>query len=384
MELIEQTWDDQRLKRDRLRAIQEVMKKEKVGGLYLTEIVNVRYAINVRIPGGHAFVPAEGEPIAFVRPLDEGYVSLAHSNMRKHIYRADPSDPEGDQNALKGADKLLDIMGEYGVRGQPLGIDTCDPVGFNALHRREVPLMNAEKILALAKTVKTADEILIYKETAKLQSAIMRVFRDELKPGINEREMINLISGRLIGLGAEGILQINICSGENMNPWRRWPTSRKFQDGDFVGMDLHTYGPGGYIFDASRTYLCGTKASDKQRDLYRRAYDYNNAVIELFKPGVPIAEIRAKLPKVPEKYQKILYSFHIAHSNGLTPGEYPSLMWQHKPLDDVTRVNQVLSVDCVMGEEGDDLAVKLEEQILITPQGPVKMADMPYEEKLLN
>jgi hypothetical protein len=40
-------------------------------------------------------------------------------------------------------------------------------------------------------------------------------------------------------------------------------------------------------------------------------------------------------------------------------------------------------VDCFFGEEGDDVAVKLEEQVLITDNGAVKMADMPYEERLL-
>ena len=58
-------------------------------------------------------------------------------------------------------------------------------------------------------------------------------------------------------------------------------------------------------------------------------------------------------------------------------------MKAHKPIDDVFKVNQVLSVDCVFARENDDAAVKLEELVLITDRGAVKMADMPYEEKLL-
>jgi len=86
---------------------------------------------------------------------------------------------------------------------------------------------------------------------------------------------------------------------------------------------------------------------------------------------------------VPEKFHKLLYSFHIAHSNGLTPGEYPSIMKNQKDVEDTIKKDQVLSVDCFFGEEGDDVAVKLEEQVLITDNGAVKMADMPYEERLL-
>lgn len=383
MRLIEKTWDDQRLKRDRLLRLQEVMRQEKVGALYLTELVSVRYVLNLRIPGGAVFVAAEGEPIALVRSMDEGYVRLAHSDVRPRIYRVEPSDPDGDTKALKWADELIGLMAEFGVAGERLGIDSLDPIGFTALSRRGLPLVNAERLLQLAKSVKTQDEILIYKELGKLYSSIMRTFRDQLAPGMTEEDLTAFIYAKVVELGAEGLLQINVCSGENMNPWRRWPTERKLKDGDLVGLDLHVYGPGGYIFDSSRTYLTGSRPSDKQRDRYQRAYEYINAVTRLFYPSVAIADIKARLPQVPEKFQGQLYSFHIAHSNGLTPGEYPNIMKHQRPVDDTIKEGQILSVDCYFGEVGDDIAVKLEEQVLITAQGPVKMADMPYDERLL-
>ena len=58
-----------------------------------------------------------------------------------------------------------------------------------------------------------------------------------MKPGMTEGDMIGLVTSEIFRLGAEGLLQINVCSGENMNPWRRWPTQRQFQDGDLIGMD---------------------------------------------------------------------------------------------------------------------------------------------------
>lgn len=381
--VMEKTWDDQRLKRDRVRNLQSVMQREDVGGMFLTDRINVRYALNLRIPGGTAFVPAQGDPIAFVRSMDEGYVKLSHSDVRPIIYRVDPSDAEADQKALKWADKLKDLMREFGVEGKKLGIDTLDPIAFMALSHHEMPLVSAEKLIEPSKTIKTEDEILIYKEVAKLYSHIMRIFRDALVPGVSEPELIRLVTARVVEMGAEGLLQINVCTGENMNPWRRWPTERKLEDGDLAGLDLHVYGPGGYIFDSSRTYLCGTKVSEKQRDRYRRAHEYINGVTSLLRPGLTIADFKSSLPPVPEKFQKLLYSFHIAHSNGLTPGEYPSIMKNQKDVDDTIKKDQVLSVDCYFGEEGDDVAVKLEEQVLITDNGAVKMADMPYDDRLL-
>ena len=379
----EKTWDDRRLKDERLAQLQRAMREQGIGALYLTEGVNVRYILNLHIPGGAAFVPAVGVPIAFVRSLDEGYVRLAHSDVRPHLYRADASDPEADEKALRWADELSALMEEYGSPGEMLGVDSMDPIAFLALNRRAFRLQNAEKVLELAKTVKTQDEVAIYREMGKIYGSIMRYLQNELEPGVSEQEMLRRVYSQVVLMGAEGLLQINVCSGENMNPWRRWPTERRFLDGDLVGMDLHIYGPGGYIYDSARTYLCGEKASDTYRDLYRRAHDYNNGVIQLLRPGLSIADFKNSLPAVPEEFHPVLYSFHIAHSNGLTPGEYPSIMKAHKAIDDVFRVNQVLSVDCVFAREGDDAAVKLEELVLLTEHGAVKMADMPYEEKLL-
>ncbi|HLY65374.1 MAG TPA: M24 family metallopeptidase [Chloroflexota bacterium] len=381
--IMKKTWDDQRLKRDRLEQLQAAMAKFGVGALYLTEGESVRYAINLRIPGGAALVPAHGEPIAFVRSLDMGYVRLAHPNVRPHIYRSEPTDAEADQKALRWADAMRDLMAELGVGGEPLGLDATDPVAFLALNSRGFRMQNAQKILESAKEVKTQDEIAIYWEMGKFYSEIMRYFRDTIRPGITEQEMVSLMTAHVFSLGAEGLLQINVCSGENMNPWRRWPTARQFQEGDLIGMDIHVYGPGGYIFDSGRTYLCGSNANAASGELYRRAHDYNNAVTELIKPGLPITELKSSLPALPEKYQELVYSFHVAHSTGLTPGEYPSIMKHQKPVDDVLKTGQILSVDTVYGEFGDGLAVKLEEQVLVTDKGAVKMADMPYEEALL-
>jgi len=380
---IEKTWDDRRLKDERLAQLQRAMREQAIGALYLTEGVDVRYILNLSIPGGAVFVPANGVPIAFVRSLDEGYVRLAHSDVRPHIYRADPSDPEADDKALRWADELGALMEEYGSAGEVLALDSLDPIAIVALNRRGFRLQNAQKVLETAKTVKTMDEVLIYREMGKIYGSIMRYLQSELEPGVSEEEMLRRVYSQVVLLGAEGLLQINVCSGENMNPWRRWPTARRFSDGDLVGMDLHIYGPGGYIFDSGRTYLCGSKTTETFGELYRRAHDYNNAVIQMLRPGLSIADFKANLPSVPEEFHPVLYSFHIAHSNGLTPGEYPSIMKAHKPIDDVFKLNQILSVDCVFARETDDAAVKLEELVLITEQGAVKMADMPYEEKLL-
>ncbi|MBM2811904.1 MAG: peptidase [Chloroflexi bacterium] len=381
--VIEKTWDDDRLRRDRLAHLQQAMKEKKVGACLFTTWVSGLYAINTRIPQGHVFVPVEGNPVAFVRPMDDGYVSMNDVETRLPIYLGHPSDPDQESKLTRWAAALDDLMVECGVGGESLAIDTIDPVGAVALSQHGFKLENARGVLQAAAAVKTQDEILIYWQTGKIYDRIMRQFRDEMKPGISEREMISYIYGQVVSMGGEGLLQINVCSGPNTWPWLRWPTERRFENGDLVGMDLHVYGPGGYVFDASRTYLCGGPGNDTQRELYKRAVEYNNACIDMLRPGLSIPEYIETIPKVPKKYEEAVYAFHIIHSNGLTPGEYPNVEKRHKVMEDTFKENQILSLDCYFGESGYHEAVKLEELVLLTKDGAAKMADMPYEDRLL-
>src|SRR5205807_429967 len=126
-----------------------------------------------------------------------------HSDVRPHLYRADPSDPEADDKALRWADELGALMEEYGSAGEILGVDSLDPIAFVALSRRGFRLQNAQKVLETAKTVKTQDEVLIYREMGKIYGAIMRYLQTELEPGISEEEMLRRVYSQVVLLGAE-------------------------------------------------------------------------------------------------------------------------------------------------------------------------------------
>ncbi|HEY3116394.1 MAG TPA: aminopeptidase P family N-terminal domain-containing protein, partial [Chloroflexota bacterium] len=72
------TWDHERLKHDRLQLLQAEMQRADIGAMYLTEGFHVRYLIDVKVPFGQVFVPAEGDLIAFVRQRDIDYVQKKH------------------------------------------------------------------------------------------------------------------------------------------------------------------------------------------------------------------------------------------------------------------------------------------------------------------
>jgi Xaa-Pro aminopeptidase len=75
----------------------------------------------------------------------------------------------------------------------------------------------------------------------------------------------------------------------------------------------------------------------------------------------------------------------LAHGIGLC-NEYPLVMNQEYfagAYNGMLEEGMVLSVESYVGEPGGHEGVKLEEQVLITRCGAVKLSSFPFEERLL-
>jgi len=379
------TWDDQRLKGERLAQLQEQMARRGIGALYLTDGVNVRYVVNVKIPGGAVFVPPHGEAIAFVRPRDMGYVKLRHANVQPPYYNEYLTWETGTTAKVdRFAEGIAELMAQHGVAGEPLGVDSVGPTAFLALARQGVPIADALPALEFARSVKTQDEVAIYRSIGEQYSHTIRAFRDALRPGISENELAAVVVSAWYEAGGEEISQLNVCAGENMNPWRRWPTQRVVGTNEFVGIDLHGRGANGLRGDTSRTFFVGEHPTPEQSDLYRRAYEYLVAASEPFQAGRSYAAAMQRVPSVPERFQAQLLNYSIAHCIGMTPSGYPTVDPDKPPLEDVLQPNQVLSIECYFGEEGSPLAVKLEDMILVRQGAPEVLGGaVPFDERFL-
>src|SRR5437867_6893757 len=124
---ITQTWDDDRLRRERVALVQGQMRVQGVGALYIGDGTTVRYLLNIKVPSVQAFVPPSGDVLAFVRPRDAGYVKLQYSNIVEPPYDSAMAwGPEGGADA--GANKLASFIegltAQNGVAGAALGGDS--------------------------------------------------------------------------------------------------------------------------------------------------------------------------------------------------------------------------------------------------------------------
>ncbi|WP_047864380.1 M24 family metallopeptidase [Rubrobacter aplysinae] len=144
-------------------------------------------------------------------------------------------------------------------------------------------------------------------------------------------------------------------------------------------------GPEGYVCDVSRTFLCGDRATPAQKEAYRAAHDFTQEVAAKPRPGLAYADLLADLPEYPKAYDEQRYPF-VLHGIG-TDDEPPFVPFPGTPeaaeLEGEFRENMVVSVEFYAGEVGGQDGVKLEDEVWISPDGPVILSLYPFEERLL-
>jgi Xaa-Pro aminopeptidase len=365
------------------------MRQRNVGALYLEDSMFKRYVLNTKVPGSAVFVPVEGEALAIVRRRDIGYVGAQHPNVRLPFEsRGGAHSESGDANESgDGAaigDGVADLMREYGLEGEQVAVDLLGPVAYFGLTRAEIALVDAAPIFEKTWSVKTDDELEIYRAIGHQYEHAMTAFRDALRPGITENQLAAVITSAWYEADGEDIAQLNVCVAENMNPWKRWPTQRAANDGDFAGVDLHGRGFNGLRGDASRTFFVGEHPTAAHRDLYRRAYDYLRSSIAVWRAGRTIEDAMRDVPRVPPSIQPQLFNYNYAHGVGLGSSDYPHVNPMRPAIDDVLKVNQVLAIECYFAEENHPLCVKLEEQIIVRDGEPELLGPaMPFDERLI-
>jgi Xaa-Pro aminopeptidase len=252
-----------------------------------------------------------------------------------------------------------------------------------ALHEGGITIVDAELACERANTVKTQDEMTMYRAIGNQYRQTMATFGAAVKPGVTEEELAALVSNTWTDVGGEDVAQLNICSQENMNPWGRWPTKRVLQQGDFIGIDLHGRSFGGLRGDSSTTFFVGDNPPAEKRAQYQLARDYLEAAKKILRAGRPIADVMKDQPPVPDKYREQQFNYHIAHGAGIGSSGYPHLDPRSKPVDDTLRPNQVLAVEVFFAEQGQPWGVKFEEMILVGEAEPEVLVGIPLDQRML-
>ena len=400
----EERVDMARLRRERLQRLQAEMAKADLGGMVLFDPLDIRYATGRRYPGSYfmrvlffyVVVPREGAPYVPEEHFDgtpiEGQGSFGEAEFRRQkgsLWDYFPCGRNVEEAARLWGQRIKSHMHELGIAGERLGIDRLDFHGIESLKAQEITLADGRVPFAKARAIKTVDEISLIRQACAVGDVAIARTREAIKPGVTEDKLFSILAATNLEFGGEHMDGRLLTAGGNTNPWTGFAGDRIVRPGDLVAYDLDMAGPMGYFADFSRTYLCGDgKPNEEQLEAYKLAYNFIYGSLDLFKPGMGFQEISQKCPTYPQEYKDQRYPM-IAHGDGMSD-EWPCIYWPDQSWSgfgtdpEVLEENMVLSIEGLASKSGARESVKLEEQILITADGPEILSQAPFDDRFFD
>jgi len=382
----------------RLARVRQQIQLAEFACMILYDPVNIRYAtgtstmpvFSLHFRDRYCFIPAEGPVIFFEKPhwrhLTEG--SGLVDEIRPRIScRGATGGSAVTENIAAWIAEVGELARNYGGGSRRLAMDHCEPALAYALAAQGYEVCEAQAPVEVARSIKSDDEIKCMRISLAVAEHGMQLMHDMLEPGVTENELWAVLARTNIAFGGEWLECRLLTSGQRTNPWLQEASDRVVQAGDLVSFDTDMIGPFGYCADISRTYFCGPGTpTRRQRKLYALALEEVQHNTALLQAGSTLREVAENAWAVPPKYADNSYAF-IAHGVGLCD-EWPNC-YQLERLeaqgegDIVLEAGMVMCVESYIGETGGPDGVKLEEQVLITPTGPVVLSSFPFDELLL-
>ena len=390
----EERVDVRRLRLDRIGRIQAELARANLGGLILFDPINVRYATGTRnfetfllhLKGRHALIPREGKPILFMPSVTEAPVLgddvVGRPAFNMDSWRTGSYTPEATR---RWAVEMRALLEEMGIVGEAIGIDKTDVLTIHCLEEQGVTLEDGLMPMNLARAIKTEDELALIRQACAIGDVALAKVQEAIKPGVTENELYATLAYTNLTFGGERTDSKLLCVGGNTNPWlKREASDRLALPGNLVTIDTDMAGPLGYFADISRTYLCGDGGpNEEQDDAYKRAYEFLQQCISLYRAGAGFQEIAEKTPEVPEEYKANRYTI-LAHGDGMSD-EWPAIFFPDRSdtgfgnYPGELEENMIISVESSWGREKGLEQVKLEEQIIITGNAPEVISQAPFD-----
>ena len=388
--------DFDRLRRDRLARARMMMEKHDLGALVCFVGENVRYITGVyqgnwknNIFIRYCVLPRGGDPVLFETAGSDLECAKIDAPWLKGKIRPAITWKWAETAEEMMADRMVgsvvNVLKENGVEKERIGIDMVDPSATAAFDRANLTTVSAWPAMSGARVVKTPDEIECLKISSAVgDTAMWKIEHEWLRPGVTEAYITAKVNEYLYEKGFDFVYDIIVASGGNTSPYRRWHTDKTIRQGDLVIVDQNAIGPGGYFVDFVRCFKVDGKLTPREKDLYKECHSTMYAAIEQMKAGNTTADVARRLPVYADDEYGTVTLQQFAHSIGLSLYEG---MWISRaysleypvPLEE----GMYFAAETFAGHPGLEQTVRLEEDLLVTKDGPIIFTKYPFYEEAL-
>ena len=381
----------------RWRRMTDHVVARDLGGLLMFDPLNIRYitdTTNMQLWNAHnpfraALLCPDGYLVVWdyaIAPFLCSFNPLVREvrDGADHFYfdRGDKVDVAADTFSRE----IRDLITEHGGGNMRLAVDKPPIHTGWALSHAGFTLSEGEEVTEKARSVKGPDEILAMRCSVHACEAAVAVMEEEACAGMTENDVWAVLHAENIRRGGEWIETRLLASGPRTNPWFQECGPRVIQPNEILAFDTDLVGCYGICTDISRTWWIGP---DKPRpdmvEAMQFGVEHIQTNMELLRPGITIPEIVAQSHPLPEKYQARKYSC-MMHGVGLCD-EWPLVAYPDKEVegafDYALEPGMTLCVEALVGEDGGDFCIKLEDQVLITEDGYELLSKYPYDAALM-
>jgi len=243
-----------------------------------------------------------------------------------------------------------------------------------ATHARMVyELKDVEDDIAYLRQIKSPTEIALLEKAVRITLRGLQAAADTVAPGTMEYEVEAALEYEFRKNGAErpGFPSI-VGSGPFSTVLHYDKSERRMQSGDVVVVDIGSE-YSGYSADVTRTFPVSGKFTARQREIYQIVLDAQKAALAKIKPGARISDIhQAANNYIRSKGYEKNFIHGTSHHIGLDVHDVGSTS---RPLEP----NMVITVEPGIYLPDEQLGIRIEDDVLVTPTGYRLLSVFPKE-----
>jgi Xaa-Pro aminopeptidase len=390
----EERVDYRRLHKYRIGRVRQALDNSELGALITFDVNNIRYITSTKIGEWErdklsrwALLARGGEPILW----DFGSAAVHHKLFCPWL---EPENMRAGLVGLRGtvhpnfglmerhAKEIYGLLKEAGVEKMPIGIDIIEPPMMFQLQKLGLKIVDGQQTMLEAREIKNVDEIALLNRAAAMVDGAYDLVNEKLRPGVRENDLVAEVNKFLYTHGSDDVEAINAISGERCNPHPHNFTDRMIRPGDQAFFDiLQSFM--GYRTCYYRTFNVG-RATDAQRDAYKKAREWLDNAMARIKPGASTAHICEAFPKAGEfgfPDEMSAFGLQFAHGLGLALHERP-IISRVVSLDHPTEIKEgmVFAIETYCPATDGYSAARIEEEVVVTDKGCRVISLFPAEE----
>lgn len=356
----------------RIEKVQEEMRRQGYGYLVLGPFSNMSYFAGFKTSPDERLqlliIPSAGKPTAVLPGMYRKKAEVEIGGRFPLLTWADEQDPvdfvrEALQERREGRIAVDDTLWSRHL----LQIMPAFPMASYS---------PASVVVDSLRMHKDDAEIMLMSQAQGVADQVLAKVKDEIRPGMQEKELAHFIETAFIDLGCDDIsFKPIVASGPNSASPHHQTGERQFEKGDLIVVDCGGLLKG-YCSDVTRTFCLG-KANDEIRRVYQAVWDANEKVFERIAAGGCSGEEadRAAREVIVRAGYGPYFIHRTGHGIGMDVHEAPYLVEGNA---EELLQGMVFSIEPGIYLPGR-FGVRIEDIAAITAEGPMWLSRYPKE-----